>query len=111
MKRRTTPIIPVRFNKISVDDIEKIEFLFRQERSEDSEPRVLKTYPTDVEYDAQRDRYMVPWTEEETALFEEDHEFFMDTRITLKGQGAIPETNMVKLFMNGTLFEDNEEGS
>lgn len=109
MKRRTTPIIPVRFSRIANEDIEKIDFLFRQEKDETSEPYVLKTYPTDVEYDLRTDRYMVPMSVEETALFLEDHEFFMDTRITLKGTGGIPSTNIIKLFMNGTLFDDGDD--
>jgi len=99
----------VRFNLVKNDDISTIEFLFRQERSEDSEPYLLKTYPTDVTYDAARDRYLIPWTEEETAKFLEDHEFYMDTRITLEGNNAVPETNIVKLVMNGTLFEEDDE--
>ena len=109
MKRRTTPVIPVRFNRLAVDDIETIDFLFRQERDETSEPYVTKTYPTDVTYDAERNRYMVPLSEDETALFLEDHEFFMDTKITLKGNGMVPETNIIRLIMNGTLFDDGEE--
>lgn len=108
MKRRTTPTLPVRFNRISNEDISTIDFLFRQERSEDSEPYVVKKYPDDVEFDLENGRYMIPWTEEETAKFLEDHEFFMDTKIVLKGNNEIPETNIVKLVMNGTLFEEDE---
>ena len=109
MKRRTTPTMQVRFNRIANSDISTIEFLFRQEKAENSEPHLLKTYPTEVEYDPERDRYLVPWTEGETALFLEDHEMYLDTRIRLKGNNAVPETNIVKLIMNGTLFEEDDE--
>lgn len=109
MKRRTTPTMCVRFNRVPNNLIDTIDFIFRQEEDETSEPVLKKTYPTEVEYDKLHNRYLVDWTAEETEMFLEDHEFFMDTRIKLKGSGRIPETNKVKLIMNGTLFDDNGE--
>jgi len=106
MKRRTTSFLRVRINKLANADIESIEFLFRQERDEDSTPSLLKAYPSDVRYDKLGDRYMIGFTEEETALFLEDHEFFMDTRIKLKS-GYIPQTSMTRLWMCGTLFDNS----
>ena len=107
-KRRTTSFLAVRFNKAVNSDVNNIDFIFRQERDEDSEPYLLKNYPRDVRYDRKGDRYIIPWTQQETAMFLEDHAFYMDTRVVLTG-GEIPETNIVKLIMNATLFDTDSE--
>ena len=107
-KRRTTSFLAVRFNKVVNADVNNIDFIFRQERDEDSEPYLLKNYPRDVRYDRKGDRYIIPWTQQETAMFLEDHAFYMDTRVVLTG-GEIPETNIVKLTMNATLFDTDSE--
>lgn len=106
-KRGTTPVLAVKFN-IKPVEISTIDFLFKQEREEDAPALVEKSYPTDVDYDSETERYLVPLTEEETRLFLPNHAFYMDTRITLTN-GLIPETEIVKLRMGGTLFQEEQE--
>lgn len=107
MKRGTTPVLPVHFN-INNDDVETIEFLFKQEKSESAPEILLKTYPSgDVEYKESSNIYNVAFTSDETRLFAEDEPFYMDTRITMTG-GSIPETNIVTLRMHPTLFAQDE---
>jgi len=107
MKRGTTPVLPVHFS-INNDDVETIEFLFKQEKSESAPELLLKTYPGEVEYDESRNMYNVAFTSDETWLFAEDEPFYMDTRVTMIG-GSIPETPIVTLRMHPTLFEHDDE--
>lgn len=107
MKRGTTPILPVRCN-INNNDVETIEFLFKQEKSESAPNTLLKLYPSEeVEYKESCNVYNIAFTEDETRLFAEDEPFYMDTRITMVG-GSIPETNIVTLRMHPTLFAQDE---
>ena len=50
-KRGTTPTLPVTVD-VDISTVSKIEFIFKQQNSESSTKLVLKTYPTDVEYDS-----------------------------------------------------------
>ena len=55
-------------------------------------------------------RSYVSLTEEESRLFLECRNFFMDTRVTLS-DGLVVNTNIVKMFASKTLFpggDDNE---
>lgn len=107
IKRGTTPYLAVRVN-IRNREISTIDFVFKQEMDEDAVALVEKSYPTDVDYNGELDRYMVPLTEEETRRFLPNHAFYMDTRITLTN-GLIPETEIKKLRMGGTLFPEEQE--
>ena len=106
IKRGTTPYLAVKFN-IRNREISTIDFVFKQEMDEDATPLVTKMYPPDVTYNSELDRYLVPLTEAQTRLFLPNHAFYMDTRITLTN-GLIPETEIVKLRMGGTLIEEGE---
>lgn len=105
-KRGTTPYLGVKFN-IRNREVSTIDFLFKQEREEDAPALVEKSYPTDVDYDSETERYLVPLTEEETRLFMENHSFYLDTKITLTN-GLIPDTEILKLRMGDTLFQAQE---
>lgn len=107
VKRGTTPYLGVKFN-VRNNEISTIDFLLKQENSEDAEPLVLKSYPDDVDYDAETDRYLVPMTEAETRLFLPNHAFYMDSRITLTN-GLIPQTEIMKIRMGATLFGEEDE--
>lgn len=108
MKRGTTPTLPVRL-KCQNTDINSIEFLFKQQKSEFAPALLLKTYPDDgVNYDQETDCYNISFSEAETRLFAEDEPFYMDTRIILI-TGSIPETPIVTLRMHPTLFEALDE--
>lgn len=108
MKRGTTPTLPVRVG-VDSSDIETIEFLFKQEKSESAEEILLKEYPgDDVEYNDTYNVFEVAFSSDDTWLFAEDEPFYMDTRITLTS-GKIPETPIVTLRMHPTLFEGPED--
>lgn len=109
MKRGTTPTLPVRVN-IDNASTASVTFVFKQTKEEDATALVTKEWPTDEEvtYDSEKERYLIEWTEAETRLFVADQVFFMDTKVVLNS-GKIPETNIVMLRMNPTLFEEEEE--
>lgn len=48
----------------------------------------------------------VVWTPEESLLFTPDRTFYIDSRITLKGSQYQPETKIVPVAMNPTLFRE-----
>lgn len=105
MKRRTTPHLPVKLN-IDRDLIDSIDFIFKLENSESAVAKLEKSFPEDVEYDADTQLFIISLTQDETVLFPENKEFYMDTRILLTN-GEIPETNIVSLWMKPTLFSSN----
>lgn len=108
MKRGTTPTLPVRL-KLRNSDIETIQFLFKQQKSETADEILMKEYPgEDVSYDDECGCYKISFSEADTRLFAEDEPFYMDTKIILVG-GTIPETPIVTLRMHPTLFEDSNE--
>jgi hypothetical protein len=105
-KRGTTPTLPVTVD-VDISTVSKIEFIFKQQNSESSTKLVLKTYPTDVEYDSTKKLFYVYFTEDETRKFIENRPFYMDTRITYTG-GKIPKTPIIELMMNNTLFTSTD---
>lgn len=107
MKRGTTPCLVVAIKPIDFEAIDHVDFLFRQDNSETSCPKLEKQYPTDVTYDAEREAFLVPLTQEETRRFAPNRNVYMDTRIVLT-DGHIPATPIVKLYMHPTLFEGGE---
>lgn len=109
MKRRTTPTLPIRI-KLNVNDIETIDFLFKQIKSESAPEILRKVFPSDaVTYNGERNFFEIAFSENDTTLFKEDAPFYMDTRITLVN-GTVPETPIITLRMHPTLFgAANEE--
>lgn len=108
MKRGTTPALPVRL-KCRHTDVDTIEFLFKQQKSESAPAILLKTYPDGgVTFDDEKELYLISFSEADTWLFAEDEPFYMDTKITLIS-GQIPETPIVTLRMHPTLFEAPDE--
>lgn len=104
MKRGTTPTLLIKIG-VEPDIIQEIIFLFKQKCSETAEATLTKVYPS--EFVTYSDGvYHVRWTQEETRLFDEELLFYMDTRIVLT-DGKIPETRIVTLKMNKTLFEED----
>lgn len=103
MKKLTTPTLPV---NIGLDDFtlaSRIDFVFKQYDSDSAPALVEKSWPEDC--GLVDGIIYVPFTQVETALFEADKPFYMDTRIVLVN-GSIPQTNKNVLYMNGTLFSE-----
>lgn len=103
MKQLTHNLLKMRFNGIDLNDVSTIEFVFSQ--NIDDAPLKTATYPSeDVVYITEHIVGVV-WTKNETALFEAGKPFFADTRITMKHSEYQPETQIIKLKMQPTLFE------
>ena len=120
MKRRNPCTLSVRINNQTSYPIEKIEFIFKPYLTENilTDSSVKKVYTSsgssEVTLGDNNDLYIVPFTAEDTLKFEPGQTLYMDTRIKMidtdNGNKAIyPETGVVPLTMNGTLFEDNPD--
>ena len=120
MKRRNPCTLSVRINNQTSYPIEKIEFIFKPYLTENvlTDSTVKKVYTSsgssEVTLGDNNDLYIVPFTAEDTLKFEPGQILYMDTRIKMidtdNGNKAIyPETGVVPLTMNGTLFEDNPD--
>ena len=118
MKRRNPCTLSVRINNQTSYPIEKIEFIFKPYLTENvlTDSTVKKVYTSsgssEVTLGDNNDLYIVPFTAEDTLKFEPGQALYMDTRIKMidtdNGNKPIyPETGVVPLTMNGTLFEDN----
>ena len=120
MKRRNPCTLSVRINNQTSYPIEKIEFIFKPYLTEnvltDSTVKTVYTSSgsSEVTLGDNNGLYIVPFTAEDTLTFEPGQTLYMDTRIKMidtdNGNKAIyPETGVVPLTMNGTLFEDNPD--
>ena len=120
MKRRNPCTLSVRINNQTSYPIEKIEFIFKPYLTENvlTDSTVKKIYTSsgssEVTLGDNNDLYIVPFTAEDTLKFEPGQTLYMDTRIKMidtdNGNKPIyPETGVVPLTMNGTLFEDNPD--
>jgi hypothetical protein len=103
MKQLTKNLLAIGLNGIDIADVAKIEFAFSQNIG--SSPLKLAEYPGDNTVDLGDNMIGVIWTPEETMLFEARKPFYADTRITMHDTEYQPETPIVKLQMNPTLFE------
>lgn len=105
MKQGLQLLLPVKFEGVSVEDISKIEFVFAQEITGNSSIRKTSLYDRSGEGVIYEDGiFYVPWTPEETYSFKAQCPFYMDTRITLASSPYQPQTNIVQLIMDATLF-------
>ena len=118
MKRRNPCTLSVRINNQTSYPIDKIESIFKPYLTDNvrTGSTVKKVYTSsgssEVTLGDNDGLYMVPFTAEDTLKFEPGQTLYMDTRIKMidtdNGNKAIyPETGVVPLTMNGTLFEDN----
>lgn len=100
----------VRFS-ISLNAVSKIEFIFKNEPRPNAPVLKYEVWTADgSEGSCKRapglNVILVPWDKDETYNFK--HEFFMDTRITLANSGENPETKMMLLKMEPTLFDRDD---
>ena len=104
MKQLTNNLLKMNFNGIDLNNVSKIEFAFSQDIG--GTPLKIAQYPSDGTQLVGGNVIGIEWTKEETELFEAGKTFYADTRITLKDSEFQPETPIVKLKMNPTLFEE-----
>lgn len=91
------------FSGVDISAVSKIEFAFSQEVWE--KPLKTAEYPNKDAIHIADNLFGIVWTAEDTKKFEAGKEFYCDTRISLKGTSYQPETPILKLKMNPTLFE------
>ena len=111
-KQGITFHMSVSFDGVDLDDVSQIEFVFTQTRT--GAVKKSWTWISSAEGPGglsarSGNKILVPWSREDTYLFQENAAFFMDTRITLTESSDNPETPIVPLRMNPTLFEEGTE--
>ena len=104
MKQLTKNLLKMNFNGIDLSTVSKIEFAFSQEIGEP--PLKTAEYPNKDASLIVDNLIGVVWTAADTEKFKAGKSFYADTRITLKDSGYQPETPIIKLVMNPTLFEE-----
>lgn len=104
MKQLTRNLLKMNFTGIDWSKVSKIEFAFSQNIGET--PLKTAIYPNSGAVQVAENLVGVEWAAQETSLFEAGKPFYADTRITLSDSPYQPETLIVKLKMNPTLFED-----
>lgn len=107
MQRGRSSTLQLSICNLDLEDIERIDFMFKQERSENCEVKVLKTYPSESVFVDPDGVFNLLWTPEETRTFDPNKTFYMDVR-PIDKDGHKLETVMVILTMNDTLFKAGE---
>lgn len=114
MKRRNPCTISVQIKNNTSYSVNKIDFIFKPYKTENTIESVKKSYTatgsSEVTKGDDEGLYLVPFSAEDTLKFEPGQTLYMDTRIELidnNGGKVYPETGVVTLTMDGTLFETN----
>lgn len=113
LKHGISITLPVKFTGIDLDDVSKIEFLFKTDNKENGRAVKTSVYKSSGTGDAQRrdgteDIIDIPWSKAETYRFPSGKEFYMDTRITLTDSSENPVTQVLSLRMDESLFAEEE---
>ena len=103
MKQLTTCLLKFNFKGLALSDIAKIEFAFSQNIGEP--PLKIETYPGENVTQITSTSLGVKFTPADTELFKAGQYFYADTRIHIVDGDCQPETAILKLKMNPTLFE------
>ena len=101
MKQGIKLLLPVSIG-IDMDAVSKIEFVLVQ-----GDKKLTWEYPS-ARTIADGNIVNLIFTESETWEFTPNMAISIDTRITLKDSEYQPETEIVKVFMRGTLFEKED---
>ena len=110
MKQGTVHHMKVYFEGLTAANIASIEFVFSQKK--DGKPLKTASYTAgaaEPDVELVDGLFLVPWTREETYLFRRDDTFYMDTRVYMTNSDDNPQTEVVPLRMNATLFEPIDE--
>ena len=107
MKRGTTPRLRLG-HTLDLTGVERIDFLFKQEKQETAPALLKKTWlPIDGQVEEKAGVFEIPFTEEESRLFEGGRPFYCDPRITLTG-GSIPATAILQFSCRDTLWGEKD---
>ena len=104
MKQLTKNLLKMNFRGVEWENVEKIEFAFSQEIG--AIPLKVVEYPGDGTLLVSEGTVGVEWTAADTEKFTAGKPFYADTRISLFDSDYQPETSIVKLIMNPTLFRE-----
>ena len=104
MKQLTNNLLKINFSGVELANVTKIEFAFSQSIS--GSPLKIAEYPGNDTILIADSVIGIEWTKKETKLFEANKDFFLDTRITMKDSIHQPDTQIIRLKMNPTLFEE-----
>ena len=108
MKRGTTPILRLA-HSLDLTAVERIDFLFKQERSEAAPVLLIKTWlALGGHVEENKGVFEIPFTAEESRLFEGGKPFYCDPRITLTG-GSIPATTILQFSCKETLWGEDDD--
>lgn len=122
MKQNTTPVLPIEI-LMPFENIQRIEFIFKRLNTNNYNNDLYRSYPALIHKifegadipiaETTNESFVVrvPFTAEETLKIPVGP-VYMDTRIVFV-DGSIPETEIVKINMNATLFEevyDDDQG-
>lgn len=114
IKLGTNSTMPVQFtfpDGLSEVDVEKIEFIFKQDKQDGSpilKSALYEPANPDANVDLRDGAFLIHWTRDETYLFSEGQSFFMDTRVWFYGSQDNPPTPIVGLKMDPSLFEKED---
>lgn len=111
MKQGLRLLLPVQFIGIDLDTVSSIEFVFKQRCKQTDIALKSCTWMLDGSGTGTRDgdTIYIPWSLDETYDFKPDDYLYMDTRIFPTGSVYQPVTNIVKIPMDLTLFQEEEE--
>ncbi len=109
MKRGTVTSLQVA-HELDLSTVEKIEFLFKQEKDENAPALVRKTYLPNGAGDVAEESgvFQIPFTKEETRRFSSGKSFYCDPRIVLMG-GKIPNTEILAIYCTATLWGEADD--
>jgi hypothetical protein len=112
IKAGTSFVLPVTIEDNGFNSISAIEFLFKQNKN----GATIKTAywsangeSRDAVKQAGENTILISFSREDTYLFRQEAQFYMDTRIHYDGSDNNPFTKIVTLTMRETLFSEGEE--
>lgn len=106
MKQGTKFLLPISID-FDLSLVEKIEFIFRQDKRQNTKKF---EFPSSTAVIDDEDETLIDliWTKEDTYIFSPELPLMMDTRIKLIDSDYNPETEIVKLTLNPTLFRQGD---
>ena len=100
MKRKTTPTLQVTHN-LDMALVATVDFLFKHSPRESARKILIKRFPGEVT--EENGVFLIPFTEEETALFTGGCQAYCDPRVVLHS-GQIPAVEVFHFSVEETLW-------
>ena len=103
----------VRFRDLDFDEVEKIDFIFKNSPADCCRTEKRSVYKKDGTGDAYLSEQaektvVVPFSPADTRKF--NSSFMMDVKITIEGDEFNPMTGVIGLTMSPTLFGEEDDG-